>query len=53
MVISKEPTTFMTRAEVKAILRREKEKASAFVFSLDLNPLYPLEVLQNLIWQDI
>lgn len=36
-----EPTVFMTRAKVKAVLRREKEKASLIIACLNLKPSYP------------
>lgn len=39
--MAKEPTIFVTRAEVEALVRREKEKASLATTCLSLRPLYP------------
>lgn len=46
---AKELEALMTRAEVEAMLEREKEKASISTFGLDLQPPYLLEVMGNLI----
>lgn len=38
-----EPVAFMTRSEIEAILRREKEKASVSSICLDVKPSYAVE----------
>lgn len=42
--MAEEPTVFMTRSKVDAMLRREKEKRSISTFCMYLKPPYATEV---------
>lgn len=43
--MAEEPLVFMTRSDVEATLRKEKEKATASLISLDMKPPYPSEIV--------
>lgn len=43
--MAEEPTIFVTRAELEAMIRQEKEKASSTVACLSLKPPYPASIV--------
>lgn len=42
--VAEEPMVFVTRAEVEALVQREKERASSTAACLSFRPLYPTSI---------